>query len=60
VSNIVELDVTREDFENYIISWKQQHPGFDETNWWEFYRSSEGEICETDEYFEALEIFSGI
>ena len=42
-----------------VEAWKQAHPGYDESNYVDAFRDGAGELDETDEFFAAVELFTG-
>ncbi len=58
VPPVTIVEVSDADLERRVRKWKQQHPGFDETNYVDAFRDAEGELIESDEFFEADDLFA--
>lgn len=58
VPPVTIIEVTDADLEQQVQEWKRAHPGFDETNYVDAFRDADGELIETDEFFEAVDLFS--
>lgn len=55
---IVRRTVTADEVRADVAAWKQAHPGLDETNFADGFRDDAGGLHETDEFFEAAQLFS--
>lgn len=55
---VTVIEVTDEEARAEIQAWEDAHPGYDRTNYVDFFRDETGELIETDEFFRAAQMYA--
>lgn len=52
------VQVTDDELRAEVRAWQDARPGYDRTNYVEFFRDESGELIETDEFFRAAQMYA--
>lgn len=55
---VTVTDVTDEEVLAEVRAWEATHPGYDRTNFVDYFRNESGELIETDEFFRACSMYA--
>lgn len=55
---VTVIEVTDEEARAEVQAWEDAHPGYDRTNYIDFFRDETGELIETDEFFRAAQMYA--
>jgi len=51
--------VSLAELQDMVTAWKDDHPGFDESNYWEFWRDADGVVQDhEDDFADAASLFT--
>lgn len=55
----IDVEYSQKELDEQVKQWKKSHPGYDENNYWDYFRNSNGFVSEDSPgYREADELFS--
>lgn len=55
---VTVVEVTLDDVRAEVQEWEDAHPGYDRTNFVDYFRDATGELTETAEFFHACAMYS--